>query len=296
MKTPSNLYSSIENASLAPDADAIQRFAVANQDILLRAIEALTLLAQLGSSETGTPPASILKPTQSGKPRFIGTELPRPLPPGVAVRPSDVFDGDRFQAIFQPGEQIEIYATAGAGLRRLSQLILLPAFKFGSTAIGSIRKRIDDLKTEKYAASWREGGAYRTDPDFATDWFASFITSSLTTSKRSPVQLTERSIVVTLPATMSPLAFEKAFRAALAHCSLGRFLSTPEGVGHCRRHTVDPEIGLRATGYALGVATHFKPSEELYLLRPRLDADMNALIVLLERLILRHLGLLEANP
>ena len=143
-------------------------------------------------------------------------------------------------------------------------------------------------KTAKYGSFWCDNGSYVEDLDFA-DQFPSFVRTEMKLSPKSPVRATRNSIVVTLPQGMSQLEFETEFRHDIAHCAVHRFLQSDDGLRHTRLINVDPQVGLRMTAYGFGAGRRMSPADEIYTIRPNRDGD--AMLTVVERIILRRLGL-----
>ncbi len=222
--------------------------------------------------------------------QYVHTDWPRPLPRGEEPSASNVFDTRGFQARYQPGCAVEIYFGAGEAYKRVSQTLCLPFYKIGVTGLYGLKQRFRQHKTEKHGSFWCDNGKYVEDDDFA-DQFPSYIKTEMRLSPNSPVRATSKSLVVTLPRAMSQLDFEGEFRKALAHCAVHTFLQSDDGLRHCRLINVDPQVGIRMTGYGFGAGRRMSPADEIYTIRPHRDGD--ALLTIVERIILRHLKLID---
>ena len=185
---------------------------------------------------------------------------------------------------------VEIYFGAGEGYKRVSQTLCLPFYKVGTTALYGLKERFRQHKAEKHGSFWCDNGVYVEDKDFQ-DQFPSYIRTELQLSSNSPVRATRNSIVVVLPLGMSQLEFEYELQRALAHCAVHRFLQSDDGLRHCRLINVDPQVGIRMTGYGFGAGRRMSPADEIYTIRPHRDGD--AMLTIAERIILRHLKLID---
>ena len=206
--------------------------------------------------------------------QYAPTDWSRLLPRGEEPVASTLFDSPKFRERYRPGGTVEIYAGAGEGYRRVSRTLCMPYYKVGITGPYGIKMRFRAPE----------------DLDFE-DQFPSLIRTEMTLSPNSPIRATRNSIVVTLPEGMSQLDFEREFRAAIAHCAVHTFLQTDDGLRHCRLINTDPQVGLRMTAYGHGAGRRMSPADEIYTIRPSRDGD--ALLTVVERIILRRLGLLD---
>lgn len=222
--------------------------------------------------------------------QYVPTDWQRLLPRGEEPIASAIFDTVAFKQAYQPGCAVEIYFGAGEGYKRVSQTLCMPFYKVGVTKLYGIKERFSAHKKEKYASFWCDNGKYVEDGDF-DDQFPSYVRTEMALSPNSPVRATRNSIVVTLPAGMSQLDFERCFRAAIAHCAVHTYLQTQEGLRHCHLIKVDPQVGLRMTAYGFGAGRRMSPADEIYTIRPNRDGD--AMLTVVERIILRRLGLLD---
>ncbi|MFO1114305.1 MAG: hypothetical protein U1E28_01355 [Beijerinckiaceae bacterium] len=222
--------------------------------------------------------------------QYTHTDWPRPLPRDEEPSASDLFDSAEFNERYQPGFGVEIYFGAGEGYKRVSQTLCLPFYKVGTTALYGLKERFRQHKAEKHGSFWCDNGVYVEDKDFQ-DQFPSYIRTELQLSSNSPVRATRNSIVVVLPLGMSQLEFEYELQRALAHCAVHRFLQSDDGLRHCRLINVDPQVGIRMTGYGFGAGRRMSPADEIYTIRPHRDGD--AMLTIAERIILRHLKLID---
>ncbi len=257
--------------------------------LLRRAADVLEA-AMAAIPATLTPqPLPITHPART-TPQYVPSDWPRLLPRDQDPVASTIFDTAAFKEKYRPGISVEIYFGAGEAYKRISRTICLPFYKVGVTKLNGIKWRFAAHKKEKYASFWCQSGTYVEDADF-DDQFPSYIRTEMVLSANSPVRATRNSIVVTLPAGMSQLDFERDFRAAIAHCAVHTYLQSQEGQRHCRLIAVDPQIGLRMTAYGFGAGRRMSPADEIYTIRPNRDGD--AMLTVVEHIILRRLGLMD---
>ena len=222
--------------------------------------------------------------------QYVHTDWPRPLPRGEEPSASAVFDSQKFKDRYHPGCAVEVYVGAGEGYKRVSRTLCMPFYKIGLTALYGLKERFRKHKAEKHGSFWCNNGKYVEDLDFQ-DQFPSYIKTEMRLSPNSPVRATRNSIIVTLPLGMSQLQFESKLRDALKHCAVHKFMESDDGLRHCRLINVDPQVGIRMTGYGFGAGHRMSPADEIYTIRPHRDGD--ALLTIAERIILRHLKLID---
>ena len=257
--------------------------------LMRRAADALEAAMAAIPAPLAPQPLPLAHPAWTTR-QYAPTDWARLIPRDQEPEASTLFDGDAFKKGFRAGSSVEIYFGAGEGYKRVSQTLCMPFYKVGATKLYGIKERFRGYKAEKYGSFWCDNGKYVQDRDF-DDQFASYIRTDMTLSPNSPVRATDKSIIVTLPLGMSQLDFEKAFRAAIAHCAVHTFLQSDDGLRHCRLINVDPQVGLRMTAYGHGAGRRMSPADEIYTIRP--NRDGNALLTVVERIILRHLGLVD---
>ena len=222
--------------------------------------------------------------------QYVHTDWPRLLPRDEEPVASTLFDSAAYREGFRPGDVVEIYFGAGEGYRRVSRTLCIPFYKIGITGPYGLKMRFRNHKAEHYGSFWCDNGHYVEDLDFC-DQFPSLIQTELTLSASSPVRATRNSIVSTLPHGMSQLEFENDLRASIAHCAVHKFLQSDDGLRHCRLLNVDPQVGIRMTAYGHGAGRRMSPADEIYTIRPARDGD--AMLTIVERIILRRLGLID---
>jgi len=212
---------------------------------------------------------------------ILPTDWPR-LPQWAAT---PAFSRPEYRDLYRPGAQVEVYVGACAGLGRIVNALYVPQNKIGSCAAGRLGERMRELSREQYAAAWSENGNCRIDRDF-NDWFAGFIDCSEAPSAGSPVALTERSFVITLPDTISPSQFERLLQRELLPIDARPWFDSPVGRRHCALAKTPLAISQRSTAYQIGAAQRLSPAIEIYVFRRR--SDPARLLRALEAIILRE--------
>ena len=254
------------------------------------AADALEAAADTLPAEVAATPLPIQNKARTTG-RYLFTDWPRVLPRGTQPESSKLFDAPAYRDVYRRGPGVEVYVGAGAGYKRISRNLCLPFYKVGMTEQGGLVSRFKQHKAERYGSFWCQDGLYKEDPDFS-DQFPGLIQTFMRLSPHSPVRPTRNSIVVSLPDTLTPLDFEMRLRQALAPCAVHEFLAADPGLRHCRLLNIDPSIGLRMTGYGFGDVRRMTPADEIYTIRPMIDGD--ALLVVCEEIVLRHIGLLTS--
>jgi len=257
--------------------------------LMRRAADALEAVMAAMPARMAATVLPITHPARTTR-QYVHTDWPRPLPRDEEPSASVLFDTQAFKERYQPGCAVEIYFGAGEGYKRVSRTLCMPFYKIGITTLYGLKERFRKHKAEKHASFWCDNGQYVEDLDFQ-DQFPSYIKTEMQLSPNSPVRATRNSIVVTLPLDMSQLDFEGELRKALAHCAVHKFMESDDGLRHCRLINVDPQIGIRMTGYGFGEGHRMSPADEIYTIRPHRDGD--ALLTIAERIILRHLKLID---
>lgn len=187
--------------------------------------------------------------------------------------------------LYRPGAAVEVYIGACPGLGRIATELRVPQFKIGSCAVGRVLERMRQLGRDRYAAAWSEEGQWKFDRDF-NDWFASFIECGEAPSPGSPVALTDRSFLVTLPDTTSQPEFENLLQRELLAISAPRWFASTAGRNHCTLAQAPLTISQRSTAYQMGVGVRLSPAVEIYVHRRRSDPER--LLRTLEGIILRE--------
>lgn len=138
----------------------------------------------------------------------------------------------------------------------------------------------------------RDGDVYVTDTTGWDSWYPSQLHARSLPSPSSPVRCSERAILVSLPDGMTAAAFDQAFDAETRLGAVDRWLLSEEGRGHCAALGIKPQIGQRLTAYPGGTEARLSPAGEIVAFNYRYSGPDRA-IALIERIILRHLGLIQ---
>jgi hypothetical protein len=147
-----------------------------------------------------------------------------------------------------------------------------------------------ELGRDRYAAEWFCDGRYVSEPEGFGKWFPSHLSVAKPAAPNSPVAIGPRALTVKLPRTMSAETFDAEFDAEIRKAAIDLWVMSEAGARHCAFVDVDPAMAQRATSFPYGSGVKSCPAKELAVLRPNEDADR--LVNVVERVILRHLGLI----
>jgi hypothetical protein len=204
---------------------------------------------------------------------------------------ADILASRAFRKAFRSSFAREIYLGASTGLAALAALLRLPLYKISTVAPGRLNERIYELRNDRYGAEHHVDGGYVLDLDGYNDWFASHVYVTRRAARNSPVEIHPRALTVHLPVGMTDAMFDAAFDHEIRRGAVDRFVATSEGIAHCKALGVNPAIAMRGTPYPMGASTRHSPCAEIAVFRIREDSDR--LVTIAERVVLKHLGLIE---
>ena len=237
-------------------------------------------------------PLAELPPIPSADPRlrYFPTDWPRIGGRVDLPEIGNLFVGAAYCDQYREGEGREIYAGASAGLAKLVSRLRLPLYKVSSCGLGRLADRMQELGRDRYASEWFCNGEYVSEPEGFDKWFPSHLFVAKPPAPNSPVTIGPRARTVKLPRTMSAEAFDTDFDAEIRKAAIDLWVMSDEGARHCAFVDVDPAVAQRATPYPYGAAVRACPAKEITVFRIREDADR--LINIVERVILKHFGLI----
>jgi hypothetical protein len=206
----------------------------------------------------------------------------------LAAIPKGIFESEAFRERFEPGDVVKTYGAGCCGLRTLASRIDAPIRKIGASLAADIRTRMKDVSRDRYAGLIKIGDEYQIEAGFDAYMATPFVCAARP-SPNSPVSIEPRSFSVVLPKQMRFTDFERALQKALQPASLHHWVSTPVGLEHFAKLSIDPAVARRFTNYGYSGLGQPIPAEEIYITRPRSDGDR--LVAILETIVLEHLGL-----
>jgi hypothetical protein len=218
----------------------------------------------------------------------IPTQWPRIGGDTLVSTPSGVFESADFRRLYKPGQFVQAYAAGCTGLRALANKLDMPLRKVGLTQNDDVRIRISEFSRDSYGGTIRVGDDFRVEAGF-DNYVVSQLVYSTPISPKSPAQPLPRSISIRLPLSLSFDAFELLLQEALDPISLSSWIQTGDGVRHLAALRASKDHAARFTDYRYGGGVQPKPAKEILIFRPRQDGDR--LVALIERIILRHLGI-----
>jgi hypothetical protein len=229
-------------------------------------------------------------PSANPRPRYVPTDWPRIGGRVELPDMSHLFAGDAYRDQYQQGDRREVYAAACPGLAQLVNRIRMPLYKVSSCALGRIANRMQELGRDRYASEWFCAGAYVSAPEGFDKWFPSHLSLAKPAAANSPVVIGARGLTVKLPHSLSAEAFDLAFDAEIRKGAIDLWAMSEAGARHFAFLDVDPAMAQRATSFAYGAGVRSCPATEIVVFRPNEDADR--LVNIVERVVLRHLGLI----
>jgi hypothetical protein len=171
----------------------------------------------------------------------------------------------------------------------MARRIRMPILKGGACDGEGLLDRQDELGLDQYGAGFRLNGDLVFENGWKI-WSAMLLRPEHGPAPGSPVSVMNRSLVVTLPHSLEPEAFDEAYDAYLRHAAIDSWITTDDGRRLCARHGVNPEAFRRITRYPYDIASRISEAKELLIFR--LDTDVDRLIEIAETIVLRHLRLI----
>ena len=216
---------------------------------------------------------------------FINTDWPIIGGRGVdLVRPTGWEEPDVAKH-FLEGARIKVGILAGDGLHKLAQALHTPIYKITTTSdeTEDLATRRSHLGRARYGSFWRDNGVWQQDPGFDR-WEIKYLATDVPMIAGSPVNMTDRSFVVHLPAILTPRDFDARLRGRLMECSLHAWVQTPVGQHHCNQRGVDPSQFIRFTNYDCGQSA-IRPTaaHELVIIKPTTFAER--LVAIIEQIV-----------
>lgn len=146
-----------------------------------------------------------------------------------------------------------------------------------------------ELRRDAYGSVYHSEGRFHRDDGWG-NWFPSHLNLYRQPSANSPVTCGERSLIVNLPAGMSPEAFERAFDIEIRKGAIDLWSMTDMGHNHCATIGVDPSILRRFTDYPGGSDVRRSPVKEIVAVNPLLaGSGADRILAIAEGVILRHM-------
>ena len=218
-------------------------------------------------------------------PRVGGVDMP--------VRESSLFESTAFLDRWRPsGEKRAIYVAGCSGARTLAVALGTMLYKVSTTSPALLWRRSQQLRTDRYGAAWIENGKPVVDLEGWANWFSSQIwPNTRSVSPGAPIEIGPRSIIVTLPETMSAAAFDDSFDIRVGRACLADWIESEAGVNYCQLMGLDRARFCRYTAYEAGGAMRLSPARELSVFSIFQDTDR--LIQIAEDILLEHYGLLS---
>ncbi|MBY0611101.1 MAG: hypothetical protein K2P80_02845 [Beijerinckiaceae bacterium] len=212
---------------------------------------------------------------------------------GLDLPDGRAFDWTPHSSAFHSGATVSVYAALSDGCASLGKYGRLALSKLGISTRPDLVSRMVEANVDRYASLCESDGHIIDDPGFDS-WEPLRLPPMQGVAYPSPVERLPRSLLVSLPSSMTVAAFDQAFTAMLHSCRLDSWIDTPDGEHHCARHDIDPRRLRRFTAHVnADGAIRLKQSCELYIFRR--DVDTDRLVAAIEGLIARHLSMSGFN-
>ncbi len=217
----------------------------------------------------------------------LPTDFPRIGGRNLKRTHTAAFASPWWQDSFRPGESRELLIAYCIGQKDLSFKLRRPCYHVGVEDPGQAWHRIRTMKRRRYGAGCYVGGRYSEDDRSWSEWSLGQMSDQVQPSPSSPISLTERGVIVRLPATLDPSLFDGLIIEEILKGSLARWLRTSEGQGHCAMLGVDPAIGQRFTSPQIGSGDDPEPVEDIVMCAQR--SAQERMIQVAEQIVLAHL-------
>ncbi|MGO8737600.1 hypothetical protein [Rhodoblastus sp.] len=237
----------------------------------------------IDGARNNAPPMRTL-PRFERQSRHYPTAWPKIGGAGLQTGPTNVFLSEEFRDRFKPGEKRRAYAGACPGLAVVSHSIALPNYKISTCGFDRLQQRFFELNRDGYAA-WRYVNGVLVRQDGFNAWFPTHLYPTVRPSPNSPVVADARSILITLPDSLSAKMFDEKFDALTRLGAIDAWSMTEDGRQHCAALGVDSDELRRHTVYPGWVTS---PAWELCGFSTYSGADR--LIAICEQILADHIG------
>ncbi len=252
-------------------------------------------------SEVMTQPKTVLFPPTRvlTARRFERGFSPIPWPhvggEGLQVRQNTLFQSEAFRDQWRDsGDRRAIYVAACHGARDLSRALGYPVYKVSTTSAGGVWRRVHEMRCDAYGAVWHQGGEPTEDISGWHTWFLSQIRLGYRRpSPGAPIEVDARTIVVSLPDTLSASDFDERFDRAVMSACLEDWILSEAGQAYCTLMDLDPQRFRRFTVYPGGGTGRLSPAREICCFS--VFDDVDRLLEIAERILLAHYGLLPSE-
>lgn len=193
------------------------------------------------------------------------------------------------QGLRADSHDVWVYLAGSTALKLFMQQLGATAYKVGTSGRRDLNDRIRDLRRKRYAGAFcsaQEVDGPARELPHADEWFQVPILPSNLAGVAMPegIRLEGNALRLTLPRSVSAVAFDEAVRALLRPRALDAFLASPDGRARLEAAGFDPD-GRLMTTYDLIGAPRRSVASELYLVRP--SREMPALVAALAELMAR---------
>ncbi len=213
---------------------------------------------------------------------------------GVDLPNTKTFDWQNQADAFKKPTVICVYIAISDGLCSLAKSSRLSLAKIGISRRPDVSVRMAEINTDKYAGIACLDGHWQSSDGY-DNWEPVRLPASTHAEHPSPVERLPRSLLVSLPASLSVETFDAELKSHLEQCILSNWIDTADGEIHCARHGVDRAALKRFTSHTNADGSiRLKASTELYVFRTK--QDMDRLIQVIEGIIAGHLQTCSSMP
>ncbi len=198
------------------------------------------------------------------------------------------FDWSRYAHAFESVTPIAVYIATCDALCDLGGSAKLPITKIGVSERIDLVDRMEELNAVRYGSICRDAlGNCQIGAGF-DNWHPSRLPHSAKPLHDSPVEWTQKRLLVSLPNSLSTQDFDLALKKEIAASIVFNWASTSDGRLQCARADLDPRALQRYTAYTNDDGSlRISRCDEVYVFRSAQDPAI--LISIIESIILRHL-------
>ncbi len=202
-------------------------------------------LAAPAVSQTAWTPAAPPQKRAVLAPATLDSWCREPLPTALWLDPNVA------QTIY--GGLIHIYVAGCRGLLKLSRQLGGSMFKIGTTQAASPEARMGSLISCRYGSRFRCDGGWTDEQEGFDNWKEERPVLVSALSPASPVSVMQSSLLVRLPVSLSPGAFDQALNQRLRTVAVDRWVRQDAIQRELALHGICANLGIRGKKVAKGL-------------------------------------------
>lgn len=179
------------------------------------------------------------------------------------------------------GATLYLYVGGCRGLLGLARQLGGSMFKVGVTLSALPDARMDSLTKSRYGSRFRYEDCWSSEQKGFDNWKEEAISLDVAPSPASPVSILPTALLVRLPLSLSPKAFDDALNERLKGVSLDRWVRKDAVRHELASHGIHPNLGIRGKHVAKGMVEEVS---EIFFFRKK--ADFAALVAIAEDIVL----------